>query len=209
MKTKSKKILLVSGCSWSDNNFNSIFHPSLDCSWTKWPELLAKKLDMICVNLSFCGSGQEYIFSSLIEYLSDNKNNIGLIISAWSRAPRRDYQLDEKWRNVITDVKGDEKYFTSRSLRYYYIFQIFCERFNLPYKQVQMISDFDKRTLLNYNLSKQVNEKHFIGWPIESKLGGFSICDKLDQDKHFISKQDRHPNAEGQKLIAEIIYENI
>ena len=51
MKTKSKKILLVSGCSWSDNNFNSIFHPSLDCSWTKWPELLAKKLDMICVNL--------------------------------------------------------------------------------------------------------------------------------------------------------------
>ena len=209
MKTKSKKILLVSGCSWSDNNFHSIFHPSLDCSWTKWPELLAKKLDMTCVNLSFCGSGQEYIFSSLIEYLSSNKDNIGLVISAWSRAPRRDYQLDDKWKNIITDNKGDEKYFTSRSLRYYYMFQSFCERFNLPYKQVQMISGFDIKTLLNNSLSKQIDEKHFIGWPLDKKIGGFSMWDKLEEDKHFISKKDRHPNAEGQKIIAETIYENL
>jgi hypothetical protein len=164
---------------------------------------------MNCINLSFCGSGQEYIFSTLIEYLTNNRDNIGLIIPAWSRAPRRDYQLDEKWKNIIEDNKGDKKYFTNKSLRYYYMFQIFCERFNLPYKQVKMISDFDTKSLLNNTLFKQIDEKHFIGWPLETKIGGYSMWDKLDQDKHFISKQDRHPNAEGQKLIAETIYENL
>jgi hypothetical protein len=154
-----KKTLLVSGCSWSDLKFNSIFHTDLDCSWPKWTELLAEKLDMNCINLSFCGSGQEYIFSTLIEYLANNRDNIGLIIPAWSRAPRRDYQLDEKWKNIIEDNKGDKKYFTNRSLRYYYMFQIFCERFNLPYKQVKMISDFDTKSLLNNTLFKQIDKK--------------------------------------------------
>ena len=52
------KILLVSGCSYSDEKWTSIHHPELDVSWPKWPQLLAKKLDMQLVNLSESGAGQ-------------------------------------------------------------------------------------------------------------------------------------------------------
>ena len=64
-----RKILVVSGCSWSDQKFKSLFHPEIDCSWPKWPELLAKKLDMDCINLSKCGHGNEYIYSTLLEQI--------------------------------------------------------------------------------------------------------------------------------------------
>jgi hypothetical protein len=224
-----KKILLVSGCSWTDKNFSSIFHPNMDCSWPKWPELLAKKLDMECVNLAFCGSGQEYIYNSIVEYvLKNKKNNIGLIIPAWSNAARRDYQTDNIWRNVRWDLKGDMHYFMRRSIRYFFNFKIFCEKFELPYKQVQLlplftdaIAEIDKLNgvVFKYEAFKSfatseyffnsIDEKNFIGWPIYDKIGGYCIRDKLDQDKHFISKEDRHPNAEGQKIIAELIYNNL
>lgn len=38
------KKLIVSGCSWCDTKFESVFHPELDCSWPKWPEMLAEKI---------------------------------------------------------------------------------------------------------------------------------------------------------------------
>ena len=87
-----KKILLVSGCSFTAPKFYSHIHPDLDCSWPKWPELLAKKLDMKCINLSKSGAGQEYIYSSLVDTLQTlNINDIGLVLPAWSTAPRRDF----------------------------------------------------------------------------------------------------------------------
>ena len=64
-----------------------------------------------------------------------------------------------------------------------------------------------KRELKTYY--DKIDEKNFIGWPIESKLGGFCAWDKLDADKHFISEIDRHPNRQGQEIIAELIYENL
>ena len=62
-----KKYLIASGCSWGDPNFISLEHPDMDCDWSKWPELLADKLDMQVINLCKSGQGQEYIYSSLIE----------------------------------------------------------------------------------------------------------------------------------------------
>ena len=47
-----KKILLVSGDSYTDKKFTSIHHPDIDCDWPKWPEVLAKKLDMDCINFN-------------------------------------------------------------------------------------------------------------------------------------------------------------
>ena len=234
-----KKILLVSGCSYTDKDYQSIHHPEIDCSWPKWPELLAEKLNMKCVNLGKGGSGQEYIYNSLLDYtLKIKKENIGLIIPAWSGASRRDYQSYKIWHSILWDTKGDMPYFIQRSLRYFYSFQIFCERFNLPYKQVQMISLYSeplselqntnnfginlqndiesaKKTLIwsDYYF-KGINHKNFIGWP-PIIYPGFTMRQKFegpeqsDEEKYLISKKDRHPNAEGQKLIAQTIYENL
>ena len=61
-----KKILIVSGDSFSDKHFQTMIHPELDTSWPKWPEMLAEKLDMDCINLGRCGAGNDYIYETLV-----------------------------------------------------------------------------------------------------------------------------------------------
>tara|TARA_B100000035_G_scaffold145034_1_gene123508 strand:- start:232 stop:948 length:717 start_codon:yes stop_codon:yes gene_type:complete len=142
-----KKYLIASGCSWGDPNFISLEHPDMDCDWSKWPELLADKLDMQVINLCKSGQGQEYIYSSLIEkVLEIPKEEIGLVVAAWSTAPRRDYQLPIinsknkiKWTSDHTDLRGSVEYWISRSMRYYYSFQSVLENLKIPYKQIQLV----------------------------------------------------------------------
>ncbi len=92
-----KKKLIVSGCSFTDKNFESMSAPDYDCSFPKWPELLAEKLGMECINLGFSGAGNNYIYSTLLEeIIRTPKNEIGLILAAWSQVNREDYQVREK-----------------------------------------------------------------------------------------------------------------
>jgi len=140
-----KKILLVSGDSFSDKNFQTFIHPELDTSWPKWPDLLAKKLDMECINIAKSGAGNDYIYESLVDTLQNiDKERIGLVIAAWSQCQRRSWQESKRliWKNSRVDTKGDVFYWTKRTMRYWYSFQVLCERYNLPYKQFQMISLF-------------------------------------------------------------------
>ena len=140
-----KKILLVSGCSNTEKNFYSELHPELDTSWPKWPELLAKKLDMDCVNLGKSGSGNEYIYSSILNYLTRNHtHNIGLVIAAWTQCQRKDFSFGHnmRWTNERIDPNGDIFSWMRKSLNYYLSFQILCEKYNLPYMHVQMIAPY-------------------------------------------------------------------
>jgi len=164
MNTKYKKILLVSGCSNTDKDFYSEIHPELDTSWPKWPELLAKKLDMNCINLAKSGAGNEYIYSSLLKYITENDtSNIGLIIPAWSQCNRKDYQVGNlgRWTNDRIDPNGDVFSWMRKSLDYYLSFQILCERYDLPYMHVQMLDPY--QDWLN-GLKPRLNDKlGFVG----------------------------------------------
>ena len=222
-----RKVLLVSGCSYTDKTFRSDFHPNIDTGWPKWPELLGKKLDMDVVNYGYCGSGNEYIYSSLLDHLTSNPiKDIGLVIPGWSRVPRRDFNVGNRKYNIRWDNHGDMKYFMMRSLRYYYSLQEVCKSLKVPYKQIHILDPYESAVVEQnelFNMTREnamkefmsssyydkIDEKNFIGWPIESKLGGFCAWDKLDADKHFISEIDRHPNRQGQEIIAELIYENL
>ena len=138
-----KKILLVSGCSNTEKDFYSDVHPDLDCTWPKWPEILAKKLDMEPVNLAKSGMGNEYIYTTLLRYITrTNKDKIGLVIPAWTQNQRKDYQVKGYWRNQRVDPDGDVFSWMRRTLDNYLSFQILCERYNLPYMQVQMLSPY-------------------------------------------------------------------
>ena len=172
-----KKILLVAGCSYSNEKFNSVHHPDLDVSWPKWPQLLAEKLDMQLINLSESGAGQEYIYSNIIDRLQTIEHSkIGLVIAAWSTAPRRDYQTESlylknkkwtydkndmiqkiKWTNDMYDSKGCMHYWIDRSLRYYYSLQMVCENLKIPLKQFQMV-DLFKGYLWQELISRRTND---------------------------------------------------
>lgn len=229
-----KKLLIVSGCSWSNINFRSDQHPELDTSWPKWHELLAYMLDMELVSLGKNGAGQEYIFNSLVEYITelDDKEKIGLVIPAWSRSPRRDYQVDGKWRNDRFDYRGDAYYMARRSLRYMYQFQVFCERFDIPYKQIHMLDCLrfvNKDTPPTYNhgtitrekvdaavgtspLYDKINEDKIIGWPLIRSMGGYALDQRVicvSKKKYRISDVDFHPNKLGNETLASFIYANL
>ena len=147
--TQMKKLLIVSGCSFTDGNYISNVHPEMDCSWPKWPELLAKKLDMDCINLGHSGAGNEYIYSSLLEEILKqkfkHKREIGLVIPAWSQCQRQDWQelKSFKWRESRYFEHGDIFGWLKKSLRHMISLQEVCNSFNIPIKQCQMINLFD------------------------------------------------------------------
>ena len=143
MMSGMRKILLASGCSMTDSNYVSETNPEIDCSWPKWPELIAKKLDMECINLGRNGAGNEYIYSSLLEKILEKKDQIGLVIAAWSQCQRKDYQEWNLWKEKRFEPYGDVFGWLRKTLRYMISLQLVCERYNIPYKQFQMINLFD------------------------------------------------------------------
>ena len=223
------KKLVVSGCSWGDQIFFSPFHPDMDCDWPKWPEILAEKLGMECVNLCKCGAGQEYIYSSISDYLQKTpKEEIGQVIAAWSTAPRRCFQIKNRWSNDRKDMRGDIAYWTERSIRYQYAFQNLMEQTQLPYLHFQMISLYrghlwELRKKIDKNKVEEMrksvldtikntpykfNDK-FINWPGDDELGGYTLEFGVLKEEHKISELDRHPNAKGQQKIAEYLYDRL
>lgn len=136
-----EKLLICSGDSFTDPHYRSISHPEIDTSWPKWPEVLAKKLDMRLINLGRSGSGNEYIYSSIqdtIESIED-KSQIGLVIAGWSQCFRIDFEKDRKWQDLRINSNGDLFGWVKKSLRIYKNFEYMCEYHNIPYVQTQMI----------------------------------------------------------------------
>jgi len=157
-----KKILLVSGCSNTEKDFISSAHPDLDTSWPKWPELLAKKLDMYCVNLAKSGMGNEYIYTTLLRYITTSNCHLGLVIPAWTQCQRKDFQKKDYWWNQRIDPDGDVFSWMRRSLDTYLNFQMLCEKYNLPYMQVQMLSPY--QDWLNGLLPAENDPKYYKGF---------------------------------------------
>jgi hypothetical protein len=168
----SMKYLIVSGDSNTDPYFGSIthpdwrgfqHHPDIDFSYKKWPELLAEKLGMKCINMAKCGQGNEYIYSTIRDEIAKIEDNsqIGLVIATWSQATRKDYKQllnaysgEDKlgkpklgsanaWRDVTVNTHGNLPGWVQKSLGHYLDFQILCERYNLPYVQFQMIELYE------------------------------------------------------------------
>ena len=196
-----KKILLVGGCSYSNDRFRSVHHPDLDVSWPKWPEIIGKLLDMEVINVSESGAGQEYIYSNILDKLQTiDHSRIGLVIAAWSTAPRRDYQIESlylnkaKWTNDMYDTKGFMNYWIDRSLRYYYSFQMVCEYLKLPYKQVQMI-DLFKGYLWQELIRKRTKE-----WP-EDHTKQIPI---LNKPADLTAEEKNWKEKEEKKYLAQI-----
>lgn len=229
----TKKILLVSGCSFTARDYHSHFHPEEDfTSYNKWPELLAEKLDMQCINLGKSGGGNEYISNSIIDQIETmDKSRIGLVIPAWSQCRRRDYQRyysrakKTTWRHELYDLFGDTRYWIRKSLKTYYFFQIYCDYYNIPYKQFQMIEMFKDNIEIDFQEEKEELDiftesemyykklKNFIGettpiLSLQDALTG-NRRDTRKVEQFCISSEDWHPSKNGHRLIAEYIYENI
>lgn len=85
------KILLSSGCSYTDQNYMSMDHSIPDNErggWPMWPELMAKELKLKSVNVGEKGRDNSYILDSIIDGISTYGESIDTIAILWSSADR-------------------------------------------------------------------------------------------------------------------------
>ena len=83
----AKKILLASGCSYTDANYRSS-DPDIDPNWPMWPELMANELDLRCVNVGRSGQGADYILNSIIDQIAIYGNRIDTVAILWTTGDR-------------------------------------------------------------------------------------------------------------------------
>ena len=114
-----KKEIVLSGCSQManyidyhnrNNEWGNHYYPVYDKVQDKyiskkwenidpWPipvEILAKKYDMIPVDLAYPGSGNKQIYQKLLDYVYLNHKNIGLVVACWSSFSRIDFDTKEE-----------------------------------------------------------------------------------------------------------------
>ena len=174
MLKSSRKKLIAIGCSFTEHYLNNPMSPDFDHNFPRWPQHLADKLDMECVNLGAAGQGNEYILSKLIDTVLSEKN-IGLVVLMWSEWIRQDFQdpangwysfhphrdnsetekypIDSKSRNSILQYNNIYDV-TMKSLRHFLITQMLLK--DIPYLMIQGTSPLARR----FFLSRQ-NERLF------------------------------------------------
>jgi hypothetical protein len=141
--------------------------PDFDHNFPRWPQHLADKLDMECVNLGQCGLGNKYILSKIVDTVLTEKN-IGLIVLMWSEWMRQDFQdpangwysfhphrdnsetekypIDSKSRNSILQYNNTYDV-TIKSLRHFLIAQMLLK--DIPYLMIQGTSPLARRFFLS------------------------------------------------------------
>ena len=145
----TKKLLAV-GCSYTVDTW----------PFPVWPQLLAEKFNMECINLGKSGSGNEYIYSRTLDTLVTEKN-LGLVVVMWSEFQRLDFckkgiwkalhfkvgdveRNIEEWANKLMKTLTERGYDdivgqTERSIRLFYSLQHIMESEeynNIPFYQL-------------------------------------------------------------------------
>ena len=179
------KKLLVSGCSFTGENF------AMDGIKKRWCNYVADNLGYELVNLGRAGAGNEYIFTSLYNYLKNNKPD--MVIAAWSKSERRDFKNRDRWYNDRMDLRGDIDYHIEKTNNYKELMELVCKTKGIKYHSFQMIELYPK--------DRDNVQGKTIGFLSKVEF------EKVNED--FISDADRHPSAIGHEKIGQYIYENL
>ncbi len=159
MFKSSKKKLIVSGDSFTDYRYTNTH------GFPVWPDILGEMLDMEVINMGNCGSGNEYIYGSIIDHLP-KESSIGLVVAMWSESCRLDFELplnkenrrigwgtkrwrvivslrenEHVWENVVSTLFKKYGYHqlearTKKSMRFIYSFQEIMKGKKLNFLQV-------------------------------------------------------------------------
>jgi len=103
-----QKYILASGCSYTDDNFTSLLYPDYDTSYDKWPSILGEKLELPVKNIARSGVGNDYIFNKTVEDISQNHENIELVVIGWTEAWRW-CVFDYEYHNPMSAIMKKHK----------------------------------------------------------------------------------------------------
>lgn len=229
------KILAV-GCSHTNYYFKSQFHPEMDTSWPKWPELFTDKIDnAICNNIGESGIGNDIILKKVLYECSINDYNIVLVL--WTNVTRIDIYNNHTFHPTLTTQENnnfsrlhdkikwiksgaDEGFYKLESsvdsfFKNLVILQEYCKSKSIKLVHAMASEEWNKSILgTMIKLSPKYEpllDNNLIGFPFISYVAGSNmktdVKEKLGEERTFISKLDRHFSAEGQQEIARIFYE--
>ena len=63
---------LVTGCSWTDRNYKSRFHPEIDTSWKKWDEYVGDLFGWDILNVAESGASNDRMLNRALESIYEN-----------------------------------------------------------------------------------------------------------------------------------------
>lgn len=198
-----KKYLIAAGDSWTDPYFKSDFHPTFDCSYPKWPEILAERLNLTVINTARCGAGNIGIYGQAIdEIIKHEPETIGLVLVGWSKAERSDWERIKKvnskgrqcrigedharigfiWENRTVDLEGNFHSHIRRSHRMYYSLQCFCNYLKIPFYQFQMIKPFTNHVFAPDRFNKAYTQRPSYDYNHDEEWNSPEWTNKLFED---------------------------
>jgi len=232
------KKLIVSGCSWTKYTMGMAMEPYLRAKdWAT--HLAKKlDMECINLGCGGAGN-EYIFFSIYDELMREkNHSEIGLVVVMWSGWNRWDFEkanyvpisedrlenIGHSWirpqKNLIDDLYKLDVTPWKKTLRYIYMFQELMENKKIPYIHIQGIQpglarkEIFEKILKNIYVDK-INEDKFIGWPPFPELGGMYMdlylneLDPKEENLYLPQAITAHPNAEGDKVIANYLYEKI
>jgi hypothetical protein len=230
------KILLTSGSSFSVDSIKSEDDPTVNANFDKWPTVLSNMLDFNLINCSKPGASNLYMYDHLMEQILKHGDNIGLVVVAWSYGFKtsifRNYDLnlinvqDQDFDSLTataeflrTKILDNDALLSSieQTLRLMLYLQDTCNSKNIKCVHYPLLNIFKTglETTEHLNFLKQLTKldsyqtistfNNLIGWPCDTYLGGHTYSTAYPE--LIISNKDKHPNEQGQKIIAQEIYD--
>ena len=87
----AKKILLASGCSYTEESFFSLDNTIPDeqrGGWPMWPTILGDELGLETINVGLSGAGSDHMFNSIVKQISVYGNRVDTVAIMWSACER-------------------------------------------------------------------------------------------------------------------------
>ena len=131
------------------------------------------------------------------------------------------------------NMKSVEEYNIFKGLRWFDAFQNFCICHDIPFMHAgafypiesyyeDLITSKRIESFFMHPLYDYIKEENFVGWPIFTRLGGFTMSSQLDwkdpertllrightRSSDLGGQGDMHPNEAGHELISEVFYEH-
>jgi len=173
----SKKYMLACGDSFTDPDFKSTLYPDHDCSYAKWPELLAQKMNISkVVNLGKSGASNNYIFDHAIDHILENSDKIEIVAigttEAWRFTPYDRYFINpvSNMRNNNDRSESIPEYHTAIYPFMEYLMANLVSKEHGEYMIRVMLRNYVRQVLRTQRLCKKLN----IRLIISNLLGPFS-----------------------------------